>query len=206
MSFTDVSPDDYFYTAVRYLYCAGVVSGYSDNTFRPYNNTTRAQLSKIIVLAEGWTDPCPSTGHCTDVPPSNPFFCFIETAYAHGVISGYADGTFLPGNNITRGQLSKVVVLAEGWTDPCPTVGHFTDVPPGSTFYSYATCLACQGIISGYQCGGNGEPCGPGNNPYCHHRAIERDRQGLRERLVMREPAPGEPFDHGTFELILEPK
>jgi radical SAM protein with 4Fe4S-binding SPASM domain len=46
----------------------------------------------------------------------------------------------------------------------------------------------------------------PGDNPYCHHRAIERDRQGLRERLVMREPAPGEPFDHGTFELILEPK
>jgi radical SAM protein with 4Fe4S-binding SPASM domain len=46
----------------------------------------------------------------------------------------------------------------------------------------------------------------PGDNPYCHHRALERDREGLRERLVLREPAPGEPFDHGVFELIVEPK
>lgn len=45
----------------------------------------------------------------------------------------------------------------------------------------------------------------PGDNPYCHHRALERDRAGLRERLVLREPAPGEPFDHGVFELIVEP-
>jgi radical SAM protein with 4Fe4S-binding SPASM domain len=45
----------------------------------------------------------------------------------------------------------------------------------------------------------------PGDNPYCHHRALERDRAGLRERLVLRQPAPGDPFDHGTFELIVEP-
>ncbi|WP_169928234.1 radical SAM/SPASM domain-containing protein [Labilithrix luteola] len=45
----------------------------------------------------------------------------------------------------------------------------------------------------------------PGDNPYCHHRALERDREGLRERLVRRQPAPGEPFDHGIFELIVEP-
>jgi len=45
----------------------------------------------------------------------------------------------------------------------------------------------------------------PGDNPYCHHRALERDREGLRERLVLRVPAPGEPFDHGRFELVTEP-
>ncbi len=45
----------------------------------------------------------------------------------------------------------------------------------------------------------------PGDNPYCHHRALERQREGLRERLVLRTPAPGEPFDHGVFELIVEP-
>jgi radical SAM protein with 4Fe4S-binding SPASM domain len=46
----------------------------------------------------------------------------------------------------------------------------------------------------------------PGDNPYCHHRALERDHAGLRERLVLRQPAPGEPFDHGTFDLIVEPR
>ena len=45
----------------------------------------------------------------------------------------------------------------------------------------------------------------PGNNPYCHHRALEMKRSGLRERLVPVSPAPGEPFDHGLFDLIVEP-
>jgi radical SAM protein with 4Fe4S-binding SPASM domain len=45
----------------------------------------------------------------------------------------------------------------------------------------------------------------PGNNPYCHHRALEHQRQGLRERVVPVQAAPGEPFDHGLFELVVEP-
>jgi Y-X(10)_GDL-associated radical SAM protein len=43
-----------------------------------------------------------------------------------------------------------------------------------------------------------------GNNPYCHHRALELHKQGLRERIVNVAPAPGKPFDHGEFELVLE--
>ena len=45
--------------------------------------------------------------------------------------------------------------------NPCPTscAITFDDVPAGSTFYPYVRCLACQSIISGYQCGGQGEPC-----------------------------------------------
>jgi hypothetical protein len=39
-------------------------------------------------------------------------------------------------------------------------------VPPGSTFHPYITCLACQGIINGYPCGGPGEPCNIANDPY----------------------------------------
>ena len=44
-----------------------------------------------------------------------------------------------------------------------------------------------------------------GNNPYCHHRALEYKSQGLRERLVQVKPPPGEPFDHGIFEIVVEP-
>lgn len=43
-----------------------------------------------------------------------------------------------------------------------------------------------------------------GNNPFCHHRALELSKQGLRERIAQVESAPGIPFDHGRFELILE--
>ncbi|MFO0615829.1 MAG: radical SAM protein [Polyangiaceae bacterium] len=45
----------------------------------------------------------------------------------------------------------------------------------------------------------------PGNNPYCHHRALELAARGLRERVVRVEAPPGEPFDHGRFELVTEP-
>src|SRR5690606_23319858 len=46
----------------------------------------------------------------------------------------------------------------------------------------------------------------PGNNPYCHHRALELDRAGLRERVELVERAPGVPFDHGLYRVIREAK
>jgi radical SAM protein with 4Fe4S-binding SPASM domain len=44
----------------------------------------------------------------------------------------------------------------------------------------------------------------PGNNPYCHYRARALAAQGKRERLVLKQAAPGVPFDHGLFEISLE--
>jgi len=44
----------------------------------------------------------------------------------------------------------------------------------------------------------------PGNNPLCHHRALEMDRAGVRERLVRVAEAPGQPFDIGRFEIVIE--
>jgi radical SAM protein with 4Fe4S-binding SPASM domain len=43
-----------------------------------------------------------------------------------------------------------------------------------------------------------------GNNPYCHFRAGDFARRGLRERLVAKAAAPGQPFDHGEFEIEIE--
>jgi radical SAM protein with 4Fe4S-binding SPASM domain len=45
----------------------------------------------------------------------------------------------------------------------------------------------------------------PGNNPYCHFRAKTLQKRGARERLVLRQAAPGTPFDHGRFDVIEEP-
>lgn len=43
-----------------------------------------------------------------------------------------------------------------------------------------------------------------GNNPYCHHRALEMLRQGKRERLVLVRAAEGKIRDAGRFELEIE--
>ncbi len=45
----------------------------------------------------------------------------------------------------------------------------------------------------------------PGNNPYCHYRVLQLEKEGLRERVVKVKDAPGTPFDQGLFKLIEEP-
>lgn len=44
-----------------------------------------------------------------------------------------------------------------------------------------------------------------GNNPYCHHRALELLEEGKRERIVPIARAHGKPFDTGLFDCIVEP-
>ncbi|HUS13526.1 MAG TPA: family 43 glycosylhydrolase [Chloroflexia bacterium] len=197
ISFSDVHPTDYFYTPVLYLACHGVVSGYNDGTFRPYANATRAQMVKIVVLGFGKTLVTPPAGSYTfaDVPPSHPFFVYIETAAANQIVSGYACGSpdepcdgqnrpyFRPYANVTRGQLSKITVIAAGWTlvNP-PGPGTFADVLPNSAFYEFVETAACHGIVSGYMCGGPGEPCDAQNRPY--FRAYNNATRGQIAKIV----------------------
>jgi len=184
LSFTDVHPTDYFYTPVLYLACHGVISGYNNGdgtfSFRPYNNTTRSQMVKIVVLGFNKTIVTPSAGNFTftDVPPSNPFFSVIETAAANAIVSGYNCGGpgepcdsqnrpyFRPYANVTRGQLSKIDVVAAGWALVNPSNPSFEDVVPNTAFYEFVETAYCHGIISGYNCGGPGEPCDSQNRPY----------------------------------------
>lgn len=44
-----------------------------------------------------------------------------------------------------------------------------------------------------------------GNNPYCHHRALEFLERGQRERMVRVREAPGNNRDCALFELVVEP-
>ncbi|MBD2664915.1 radical SAM domain protein [Richelia sinica FACHB-800] len=44
-----------------------------------------------------------------------------------------------------------------------------------------------------------------GNNPYCHHRALTQEKNGIRERVFLKRRADGNPFDNGEFSLVEEP-
>jgi Y-X(10)_GDL-associated radical SAM protein len=44
----------------------------------------------------------------------------------------------------------------------------------------------------------------PGNNPYCHHRVLKLQKEGLRERIVKRREASPASFGVGEFELVME--
>ncbi len=102
-----------------------------------------------------------------DVPEGSAFYGFVRCLACRGILGGYSDGTFGPGNLITRGQIAKIVSNAAGFTDT-PTAQLFQDVTPDSPFYAFIYRLSMPGrsFMSGYPCGGNGEPCGAGNLPY----------------------------------------
>ena len=64
LSFSDVPPDNAFYTYIRCLVCRGIISGYDDGTFRPGNDITRGQIAKIVspmLLASQMTQVLRST-------------------------------------------------------------------------------------------------------------------------------------------------
>jgi hypothetical protein len=68
--------------------------------------------------------------------------------------------------------------------------GRFQDVPFGSTFYEYIEGLASQGVISGYPCGGPGEPCiPPQNRPY--FRPNNNATRGQTSKIVANTFFPG---------------
>ncbi|MCB9751966.1 MAG: radical SAM protein [Myxococcales bacterium] len=94
--------------------------------------------------------------------------------------------------------------LREIWTD-APELA-FTRARTTEDLWGYCkTCPFAQVCLGGCSFTAHALFGRPGNNPYCHFRARSLAAQGLRERLVPGAAAPGQPFDHGLFELVLEP-
>ena len=151
INFSDVAAGSTFYPYIRCLACAGVLGGYGDNTFRPGENVTRGQLSKIVANAANFNEPV-SGQSFTDVPPGSTFYPYIERMAKRGFIGGYPNGTFLPGAFATRGQIAKIVSNAAGYNDT-PTGQSFSDVPPDSPFYLFVERVAARGAVGGYSDG-----------------------------------------------------
>jgi hypothetical protein len=148
--FRDVPATHWAATYIQRLYCRGYVNGYPDGRFRPETYTTRAQFTKMLVLSRRWPLLDPATPAFTDVPRDYWAYKYIETAYAHDVLNGYADGTFRPQDNVTRGQLAKMLVQSQGWPRVHPAQATFGDVGSGHWAYEWIETVAAHGIASGY--------------------------------------------------------
>jgi hypothetical protein len=169
-----------FYPYVRCLACLGIINGYPDGSFRPGNNVTRAQLSKIVANSAGLSI-IQTTPLFQDVPVGTTFFQYIGRLASRGYINGYYCGGpgepcvppanlpyFRPDNNATRGQISKIVSNAAGFNDTPSGEQQFQDVPVGSTYYAFIYRLVLRHVMSGYPCGATpAGPCvAPNNLPY----------------------------------------
>jgi hypothetical protein len=136
----------------------------------------------------------------SDVPEDSPFYIFVRCLACQGIINGYPDGTFRPADPVTRGQLSKIVSNAAGFSDT-PGAQQFEDVLPGSTFYDFIWRLADREIISGYPCGSPGEPCGNTNLPY--FRPNSNITRGQLSKIVSNAAGLSDPPGTQLFEDVL---
>ena len=152
MNFTDVHSGDPFYQYISSMYCRSprVISGYNDNTFRPYDTSLRSQVAKMIVLSFNIPHTGLNDAHFSDVPKGTEIFEYVEAAYKAGIITGFSDGTFRPWDQVKRGQLAKIVVLGGKFQINTAGGPHFTDVGTDNAFYPYIETAYNHGIIAGY--------------------------------------------------------
>ncbi len=117
-TFSDVFSSNPFYRFIEAAAHSGVMTGYSDGSFRPDASITRVEVAAVARRAAGSLYPTymPTTPTFADVPTSNPLYTDIETLVPQGIISGAPCGNercFRPNAPISRGELSRIVNRAQ---------------------------------------------------------------------------------------------
>ena len=112
--FSDVRGCHSSYPAIRYMKDFGIVEGYADGTFKPEQPINRAEFTKILMgVLDGDGRMC-KMAPFPDAPMTEWYGQAVHKARCHGVIDGYPDGTFRPGNLINYAEAAKIAANAYG--------------------------------------------------------------------------------------------
>ena len=132
--YSDIDSSTWCYKYVLELSDAGVISGYSDGTFRPSDTVTYGAALKLIMLAAGYDEQEPVN--------SNVFSGYLARAQKDGLVSGSVDLT----EPITRLAVAQIAAKAMGLSiTNLSSVQPFTD-----TTDPYVRALNAAGIVGGY--------------------------------------------------------
>lgn len=82
----------------------GIISGFPDGTYRPYEPVTRAQMA--IFLNRAFTLEKGNENGFFDVSSNMAAYQSVLNVSANGIAGGYPDGTYRPDAAVTRGQFS----------------------------------------------------------------------------------------------------
>ena len=135
---TDGAPVPHLNTAYHMQY----MNGYADGTFRPDIPIIRAEACKLI--ASLLTTKAANGDHLfTDVDVSAWYADAVRQMAGFGLVSGYADGTFLPDMAITRAEF--VTILARFPHDDIGTERTFADVPASHWAHGAVQTALAQG-------------------------------------------------------------
>ena len=113
-AFRDVPATNSFYPYIAALTEFGILSGYTDGTFRPNDYMTRQQMAKVI--ARAYVLHSKETEQHTalpfqDVQPSSSVYADVQALHYYGIAS--SQEKFNGGDRVKRGQMTAFIVRAE---------------------------------------------------------------------------------------------
>ncbi len=134
--FPDTDVNAFAGVAAAYLYNIGVISGYPDGEFKGERDVNRAEAAKFLLTARfSDVEEAGNSGQFSDVEAGQWYVKYVVTAADLGVISGYPNGTFAPGNTVNTAEFLKMLTLTFG-LDLNLSYG-FTDVEAGAWYEPY---------------------------------------------------------------------
>ena len=106
--FFDVTADDWFDGAVKAVSDRGLLQGVGNDLFDPLGEMTRSMVCMVLyrLAGEPETDYAPVF---SDVSAENWFADAVSWAYSREVVAGYPDGSFRPGDHVTRQELVSML-------------------------------------------------------------------------------------------------
>ena len=148
-TFTDVSKAHPNYTAIKYLYENDVIGGYDDGTFKPEKTVNRVEALKMLMLAfNAGTGPSEPLSF-SDTDNGAWYATTLGTAVAKGIVQGYDDGTFRPGNTVNKAEYLKILFKTNGieMTDSL-TTNPYPDVPKETWYAPFAYLANRKNLMS----------------------------------------------------------
>ena len=111
LPFEDVAPGAWYESAVRYAYFHNIMEGMRETEFAPATALTRAMAVQILYNLEGQPDLSDENlGYpYEDVDAQAWYGNAVYWARLTGVATGYGDGTFQPGDSITRQEFAQML-------------------------------------------------------------------------------------------------
>jgi len=122
--FKDVSIKNKYSGYIHSAFEAGIVNGFSDDTFRPNEEVTRGHAA--VFIARAFDLPHGQHVVIKDVSEGDLEYTAVQQLYALDITKGYGDGTFRPNNSLTRAHLitflARTLQYLEKIADPLLTV------------------------------------------------------------------------------------
>lgn len=148
-SFSDVPPDHPFHDDITWVATEGIAAGYAGGFFRPVSPVTRQAAAAFLYRLAGEPNgDFPDPGF-VDVGSGHPFFHEISWAVDVGIVNGYPDESFRPGQPVTR--QAAVAFLYRMAGSPPPSEGSvFSDVGPNHPFANEIRWASHHGLVDGY--------------------------------------------------------